>query len=353
MRLLDLLRGVRAGRESSRPAASPASEQNWVAHEWGWAWPADRRILYNRASADPDGKPWSEKKKLVWWDETKKQWTGLDTPDCIKERPPTYQPAQDAKGKDTLSGNDPFVMQADGKAWLFAPHGLQEGPLPTHYEPLESVVKNPLYGQQCNPVRIEYSRKRNPMHRPYDDERFPYLLTTYRLTEHHTAGGMSRWLSWLSELQPEMFCEVSPELAAQKGLRNGDWATISTARAAIETRVLVTERIRPLRIGKRTFQQIGLPYHWGSAGRVRGDSANELSNFVGGSECEHHELQGAHRGHRRGTPGARACVLSICTSTAVGRRSPEPNCAIFRKRATRPEGKHHVTAAKTQQGDQT
>jgi formate dehydrogenase major subunit len=106
------------------------------------------------------------------------------------------------------------------------------------------------------------------------------VLTTYRLTEHHTAGGMSRWLPWLSELQPEMFCEVSPELAGEKGLKNGGWATITTARGTIVVRVLITRRIPPLRIRGRTIHQIGLPYHWGSKGLVRGSSANELISFV-------------------------------------------------------------------------
>jgi len=272
--------GAYSNGKNQTARRKPGQEQDWVAQQWGWAWPHDRRILYNRASADPEGKPWSERKKYVWWDEHQKKWTGYDAPDCIVDRPPSYRPGPDAKGKDTLSGVDPFVMQADGKAWLFSPSGLQEGPLPTHYEPLESVVKNPLYGQQCNPVRIDYVRPQNPVHRPYDDARYPYVLTTYRLTEHHTAGGMSRWLSWLSELQPEMFCEVGLELAAEKGLQNGNWATISTARGIIEARVLVTSRIQPLRIGKRTFQQIGLPYHWGSNGLVTGDSANELSGLA-------------------------------------------------------------------------
>ena len=171
-------------------------------------------------------------------------------------------------------------MQADGKGWIFVPAGLQDGPLPTHYEPEESVMKNPLYGQQCNPVRMEWRRKDNPYHQPYRDPRFPYLLTTYRLTEHHTAGGMSRWLSWLSELQPEMFCEVSPELAAERGLENGGWATIRTARAEIEARVLITRRIPPLRINGDVVHQIGLPYHWAARGIVQGDAANELIGFV-------------------------------------------------------------------------
>jgi formate dehydrogenase major subunit len=266
--------------ENQPARRKPQQEQTWVAPEWGWAWPANRRLLYNRASADPEGRPWSERKKYVWWDDAKRQWTGFDIPDFIKERPPSYRPPEDAKGLATISGIDPFIMNADGKSWIFATNGLQDGPLPTHYEPQESVIRNPLYGQQCNPTRMEWKRRENPYHRPWDDPQFPYVLTTYRLTEHHTAGGMSRWLSWLSELQPEMFCEVSPELAAEKGLTNGGWATISTARAEIEARVLVTARVRPLRIKGRVIHQIGLPYHWGGKGLVRGDSTNELISFV-------------------------------------------------------------------------
>jgi formate dehydrogenase major subunit len=255
----------------------PGTEQSWVAPEWGWAWPANRRILYNRASADPEGRPWSDRKAYVWWDG--EQWTGHDVPDFEKKKPPSYEPPPDAKAQDAIGGADPFIMQTDGKGWLFVPKGLVDGPLPAHYEPQESRVVNPLYGQQANPVRQVYSRKGNRYH-PVDGEVYPYVFTTYRLTEHHTAGGMSRFLPYLSELQPEMFCEVSPELAAERGLVNGGWATIITARSAIEARVLVTDRVRPLRIQGRTVHQIGLPYHWGSAGVVRGDSANDLLPIV-------------------------------------------------------------------------
>jgi formate dehydrogenase major subunit len=258
----------------------PHDEQNWVAPEWGWAWPLNRRILYNRASADPEGRPWSDRKKLVWWDEIQNKWTGHDIPDFILDRAPSYRPSKEARGKDTIAGTDPFIMQADGKAWLYVPAGLQDGPLPTHYEPEESTIRNPFHGQQCNPQRMEWRRSDNPYHRPYDDPRFPYALTTYRLTEHHTAGAMSRWLSWLSELQPQMFCEVSPELAAERGLTNGGWATIKTLRSEIEARVLVTHRIRPLKLKGRWIHQIGLPYHWSSKGLVKGDAANELIGFV-------------------------------------------------------------------------
>jgi formate dehydrogenase major subunit len=259
---------------------TPASEQTWVAPDWGWAWPANRRLMYNRASADPDGKPWSGRKAYVWWDEELGKWTGHDVPDFIADRPPSYRPGSDAEGIDTIAGDSPFIMQADGRGWIYAPTGLRDGPLPTHYEPQESPFDNPLYRQQRNPARKEWRRPDNPYHRPFSDPEHPYVITTYRLTEHHTAGGMSRWLPWLSELQPELFCEVSPELAAERGLRNGGWATISTARAEIEARVLVTSRVRPLRMRKRTIHQIGLPYHWSSKGLVTGDTVNELISFV-------------------------------------------------------------------------
>jgi len=255
--------------------------QIWVAPEWGWAWPMNRRLLYNRASADPEGRPWSERKKYVWWNEETKQWTGHDVPDFVKDRPPSYRPSPDTKGTLAISGIDPFIMNADGKAWLYAPSGLLDGPLPTHYEPEESVIENPLYPQQqSNPSRLEWRRKDNPYHAPYGDPRFPYLITTYRLTEHHTAGGMTRWLSWLCELQPEMFCEVSRELAELKGLTNGAFATITTARGEIECRVLVTDRLKPIYVKGKPCYTIGLPYHFSYLGRVTGDPTNELISFV-------------------------------------------------------------------------
>ncbi len=272
--------GSYAAGENHPARRKPADEQSWVAPEWGWAWPANRRILYNRASADPDGRPWSERKRYVWWDETAGSWTGHDVPDFPVDRPPSYRPPEGARGMAALSGAEPFIMQADGRGWLYAPSGLLDGPLPTHYEPHESPVENPLYGQQHNPARLEWRRADNPYHRAGGDPRYPYVLTTYRLTEHHTAGAMTRWLSWLAELQPALFCEVSPELAEERGLANGGWATITTARAEVEARVLVTRRLPALRAKGRLLHQIGLPYHWGSKGRVRGDVANDLIAFV-------------------------------------------------------------------------
>jgi formate dehydrogenase major subunit len=274
--------GVRAGGVNQADRRKPGRDQSWVAPEWGWAWPANRRVLYNRASADPDGKPWSEGKALVWWDEEQGRWTGHDVPDFIPTRPPSYRPPPGATGTDAISGTDPFIMQADGKAWLFVPAGLVDGPLPAHYEPQESPVRNPLYRQQHNPVR-QLITHRDDRFQPSGDEPgsgvFPYVTTTYRLTEHHTAGGMSRFLPYLAELQPAMFCEVSPELAAERGLEHAGWATIVTARGAIEARVLVTERMTPLRVAGRTLHQIGLPWHWGPNGITTGDAANELSHL--------------------------------------------------------------------------
>jgi formate dehydrogenase major subunit len=257
----------------------PGREQSWVAPEWGWAWPANRRTLYNRASADPDGNPWSERKAYVWWDPGKNEWTGHDVPDFEKTKPPSYRPDDDATGVAAIAGDDAFIMQGDGKAWLFAPSGLIDGPMPTHYEPAESMVRNPLYGQQANPTRKVYDRTDNPTNpsppQPHT-EVFPYVFSTSRLTEHHTAGGMSRQLAYLSELQPEMFVEVSPALAAERGLEHRGWAHIVTARSAIEAKVLVTDRLTPLRIEGRIIHQLWLPYHWGTEGLITGDSANDL-----------------------------------------------------------------------------
>ena len=273
--------GVYADGINHAANRKPGHEQGPAASEWGWAWPANRRILYNRASADPAGKPWSERKKYIWWDQEQGRWVGDDVPDFPVDLAPGSQPDPDLGGPAALTGDDPFIMQSDGKGWLFAPKGVVDGPLPTHYEPQESPVANGLYPQQQNPARLVYPRADNlsaPSAGTSGAGVYPYVFTTYRLTEHHTAGGMSRWLPYLSELQPEMFCEVSPELAAERGLEPYGWATIISARSAIEAKVLVTERMKPLAVGGHTVHQIGLPYHWGVGADavVSGDAANDL-----------------------------------------------------------------------------
>jgi formate dehydrogenase major subunit len=253
-------------------------QETYVAPEWAWAWPANRRILYNRASADLDGNPWSERKKFVWWNGEK--WTGLDVPDFEETKRPDYVPPDDAEAEEAIAGSHPFIMQADGRSWLFVPQGLEDGPLPTHYEPHESPFDNSLYSQRANPRRQQHKEQPwdpyNPVAGEPGAEIYPYVVTTYRLTEHHTAGGMTRSVPYLAELQPEMFCEVSPELAAEVGLEHNGWATIYTTRSAIEARVLVTNRIPPVVVHGRKTHQVGLPYHWGSRLLTSGDSANDL-----------------------------------------------------------------------------
>jgi formate dehydrogenase major subunit len=276
--------GIYADGVNQASRRKPGRDQDWVASEWGWAWPANTRILYNRASADPEGKPWSERKRYVWWDADEGKWTGRDHPDTgIPDKPPDYKPKRKAKGVAALRGDDPFILHPDGLGWLFVPSGLVDGPMPTHYEPQESPFENPLYGQQRNPLRQRYDRDVNPYNPALGEEGsnvFPFVLTSYRLTEHHTAGGMSRTLSHLAELQPELFCEVSPELAAERGLEHAGWATIVTSRTAIEARVMVTERIKPLQMDGQVVHQVGVPYHWGGKGLVTGDVVNDLFSLA-------------------------------------------------------------------------
>ena len=235
---------------------------------WGWAWPANRRILYNRCSADASGNPWAPDKALIWWDGEK--WTGNDVPDFPATRAP-----------DAAGGDDAFIMKADGKGGLFA--ALNEGPLPEHYEPVESPVQNLLSSQQNNPViKIWNSLKGEAIGDNIGTpDQFPIVATTYRLAEHWQAGGMSRWLPWLAETQPELFVEVSRELASEKGIKNGERVIVRSARGEIEAVAMVTGRFRPFRIDGRVVHQVGLPWHYGWRGLATGDSANDLTPHVG------------------------------------------------------------------------
>ncbi len=146
-----------ARRERDKPGEQTNHSQ------WGWVWPNNRRILYNRASADPDGQPWSERKRLVWWDREQRRWTGYDTPDFPRDKAPDTPAQPDALGIDAHTGADPFIMNGDGRAWLYAPSGLKDGPLPAHYEPFESPVANALYPDwQNNPCVVTFDRRDNP-----------------------------------------------------------------------------------------------------------------------------------------------------------------------------------------------
>jgi len=281
--------GVFPERDRNRANERQADPSAHVNPNWAWAWPNNRRLLYNRASADPAGKPWSERKKYVWWDEADKTWTGLDTPDFQPTKPPSYRGADDAKGMDIIDGDTPFILKPDGKGWLFAPGGLKDGPLPTHYEPLESPVSNALYKQRPDPTVMYDEVPLNPIEPMNPD--FPIVLTTYRVTEHYLSGPMSRFDSWLNELQPAMFAELSPELARERGIEHGDWVLLTSPRSAIEARAMVTPRIKPLHVNGRTLHQIGLPIHFGYTGEVTGSSENELTAMMLDANVSMHEAK--------------------------------------------------------------
>lgn len=288
---------------------------DWVALGWGFAWPANRRIMYNRAAADPAGRPWPKEARLarrerngapgyVYWDpeavgpdpldpsrQVRGRWLGLDVPDFPVTKPPDARAKPDGLGLDFHDGASPFLMKADGKGWLFAPSGLLDGPLPTHYEPFESPVKNVLYpDRQSNPVAKVWKVPGNP-YAPVASPDYPCVLSTYRLTEHHLSGSMSRWLPWLSALQPELFVEISPEQAGELGVENLAWLRITTPRAAIHAKALVTRRIRPFRISGRLVHHVGMPWHWGYKGVVTGDVVNDLSALVGDPNVSIHEAK--------------------------------------------------------------
>jgi len=260
--------------------ANTRNAKNYLGHGWGFVWPSDRRIIYNRASAKPTGEPWSERKKLVWWEQGQRKWTGIDVPDFVPDKSPEYRPTGNESGLAGIPGDAPFILHEDGLGWLYVASGLQDGPIPTHYEPLESPVHNALYSRDTNPAVHWFTRQENRF-APPGDPRFPFVLTTYRLTEHHTAGGMSRFLSHLAELQPELFAEMSPELAVELKIGNGDHISIVSLRGAIEARALVSRRIRPLHLNGKTVHQIAMPFHFGSAGPVKGGATNDLVPISG------------------------------------------------------------------------
>jgi formate dehydrogenase major subunit len=263
---------------------------NYTNPNWGFAWPHNRHILYNRASADPEGKPWSDCKKYVWWDEEQAKWTGLDEPDFEPDKKPSYKPDQTADGMKAIAGDAPFIMKPDGKGWLYAPAGTSDGPLPTHYEPIESPVPNQLYLQQSDPVVEKFDMPLNELAQPMDSE-YPIVATTHRLTEQYLSGPMSRFNSWLNELQPEMFVELSPELAEEREIKHGGWVVVWNVRGAIEARAMVTARIKPLTVNGRTLHQIGIPFHWGYAGETIGSIANDLTSIVLDPNVSIHEAK--------------------------------------------------------------
>lgn len=266
--------------------AASRKGDDYVSLKWGFSWPSNRHVIYNRASADPAGRPWSDRKKYVWWDGTK--WTGLDVPDFVVTKAPDSKAKPDGIGMDYLSGTDPFIMNPDGVIQLYGP--LADGPLPTHYEPVDAPVGNKLYPKYPhNPAAIYYKNiPHNEVH-GVGNPKYPHIMTTYRVTEHHLSGAMSRWLPWLAEIMPEVFLEISPELARSLGIQNGDWVTIETARSKAEAKALVTKRMRPFHIDGKVVHQVGMPIHWGYAGIATGSASNELTAIVGDPNANIHE----------------------------------------------------------------
>jgi formate dehydrogenase major subunit len=293
--------GIYAGGQNR---AASRNGDDWVSLGWAFSWPANRRIMYNRASADPQGNPWPKEARLarlharegqaargyVYWDAAQRRWTGVDVPDFPIAKAPDTTARPDGVGLEYHDGASPFIMKADGKGWLFVPSGLVDGPLPTHYEPYESPVHNVVYRRQTNPVALVYNVPGNP-YAEVASAQFPHVLSTYRLTEHHLSGTMSRWLPWLCELQPELFCELSPEHAAEIGIANTEWVVISTPRGSIRAKALVTRRIRPFQLRDRKVHHVGLPWHWGYKGVSTGDVVNNLSALVGDPNVTIHEAK--------------------------------------------------------------
>ncbi len=237
--------------------------------EWSWCWPVNRRILYNRCAVDLEGRPWDKEKPVIWW--TGSGWKG-DVPDG------GWPPLASGKGKR------PFIMLPDGVGSIFAPN-MKEGPFPEHYEPLECPIeKNPLHNTKNNPViKLFYEGKESLPEDVYYscDQRYPFVATTYRVTEHWQTGVMTRNTPWLLEMQPHLFVELSPELAADKGIRNGDPCTVSSGRGSVEAVAIVTRRFRPFKVQNTTIHQVGLPWCYGWNTPNTGDSANLLTPTIG------------------------------------------------------------------------
>ncbi|CAN5818136.1 formate dehydrogenase [soil metagenome] len=277
--------------EEGRNLAAARDADEYVSLGWAFAWPANRRILYNRASADPSGRPWSDRKRYVWWDDGRREWVGYDVPDFPSTKPPTAKGVWAKGGMDALDGDAPFIMKPDGKIWLYVPSGLVDGPLPTHYEPWESPVDNALYPKHPrNPAAKTFNVVGNRYIDP-GDPAFPIVISTYRLTEHHLSGAMTRWLPWLASLMPELFIEISPELAGERGITNAGWVTVATPRGAVECKALVTRRMRPFQVMGRTVHQVGMPFHWGYRGVVTGGVTNELAALVADPNVTIHEAK--------------------------------------------------------------
>jgi formate dehydrogenase major subunit len=218
---------------------------------WAWSWPMNRRVMYNRASCDPNGKPWDSDRRQVWWNDAQKKWTGNDIPDFKADSAP----------KDHMG---PFIMNAEGVGRLFVPlAGMADGPFPEHYEPFESPIANPLHPKQpTNPVAKRYKTDLDKFGTP--DQGFSIVCTTYRLTEHYHYWTKNNPMN--VQLIPEMFVEIPVELAGDLGIQGGDKVKVSSARGVYIAKAMVTRRIKPMTIDGKKVYQIGIPIHQGYRG---------------------------------------------------------------------------------------
>jgi formate dehydrogenase major subunit len=270
-------KGNMAARRSNKDAANNIG----LYPEFAWAWPVNRRIIYNRASVDPKGRPYDEKDWVVRFAGEEKdgkyttsKWEG-DIPDG-----PWY-PLQNPDGTKREDGRHPFIMTTHGHGQIFGP-GLADGPFPEHYEPIECPVeKNMFSAQMVNPTAVVYGTKADS--HATCDPRFPFVGTTYRVSEHWQTGLMTRPQEWLLELQPNVFVEMSEELAKLKGIANGERVKVSSARGALECTAIVTKRFKPFKIGYATVHQVGIPWHYGWRWPETGteESANLLTPSAG------------------------------------------------------------------------
>ncbi|HEY2959911.1 MAG TPA: formate dehydrogenase-N subunit alpha [Actinomycetota bacterium] len=248
-------------------------------HNWAWSWPLNRRVLYNRASADPQGRPWDRTRPGIKWDAAAGKWVG-DVPDY----PPKISP------KDPKAPL-PFIMTGEGTGRLFS-NGVADGPFPEHYEPIESPVDNPLHPKvSATPVAFLYDQQAGRPNRFGTREEFPYVATSYRLTEHEHY--ITQQVEHLVQLQPEAFVEVPAELAREKGIKHGDKVRVWSKRGKLEVRAVVTNRLGPLQIDGKKVYQIGIPIHWGFVGINTGQHwlANALTPFVGDASARTPEFK--------------------------------------------------------------
>ena len=243
--------------------------------QWAFSWPLNRRIVYNRASADMKGKPWNPERALVAWNGTK--WVNNDVPDFV------FQVANpDGTITPTPPNNKAFIMNAEQGARMFAAGAsMKDGPLPEHYEPFESPSINQMNGRQTVPA-LTFGNAKSV--KPSDPKKYPIVCTTYRMTEHWQTGGMTRNIPWLAEAMPNMFVEMSEELAKEKGIVNGDKVKVFNDRGNIEMFAMVTPRFKPFLIAGKTVHEVGMPWHWGYAsGYSTGAIANDITPNVGDS----------------------------------------------------------------------